>query len=355
MAAGDFSAAGLPAKLVRANAMWMDPRTNRDKYESTEVIRSITENQMVKLDEILVNGSCQGFEVTWLRRCGVTATDCTSTPASPNCELTGNEIEALKKQYQIASCAADTFTVWDDDCKGTFGFEEKVAESMADCVKNLEKKLNLAALTFLDANIHDNTHVVGNVTNVPGDGSYFPTANWTPEIVSQFAHIAILNRIKNPIFTSGSNLWHVQFNAQYNFANDNQKDQLLKLNHFKKWYWDLETVDVTLAEKPTFMFDQGACAFFTKNEFTNKSPMLHEGKTPTWTYCIPSPNLKINNDGKLEQVMYDVYCQPICKTIAQGVMRWGKVFKIMTRYGFAKSPEDCAGNTGIIKFKNGQP
>lgn len=350
---GDFSSAQLYPIIEAANRMWEDPRQARDLMEPVEVIRAIAENQRVTLNEVLVNNSCQGFEVAWLKRCGVDAVDCSAEAASAGCELDGDELDADKKTYAATGCFSDSFTVWDDDCKGKFQFEEKVAFGSLKAMQTIEKKLNLAALAFLNANKHNNTHVAGGGTNSAGNGTYFASGSWTPELISVFAEIAMMNRIKSPVFVSGTNLWGVNFNANYNFSNADQKDQLLKMRHFKDWYWDPETVDPTLAKKATIMFDAGAVGFFTKNEFQNMAPIEKDAKNGTVVYCMPSKNLSYMNGGTAVPVKFDVYTQPTCKTAAKGVQKYGRTFKFMVQYGFMLSPEQCNDNTGIIEFVNG--
>jgi hypothetical protein len=353
--AGDFSAAQLYPVLDSINKMWADPRSNRDLYEPTEVVRAIAENQMVTLNEILVNNSCRGYEVGWLKRCGVSATDISGANASSSCELSGAEIDADSASYDTSGTLSDSFTVWDDDCKGLISYEEKVARGLMECQKNIEKKLNIAALGFLHANIQDNTHVVGNIDNQAGLGSYFQDADWNVDLIAQMAEVAIMNRIKDPIFVSGSNLWGVNFNAQYEFSNTDGKDRLLKMKHFKNWYWDLETVDVTLGTKSTVMFDKGAVAFFTKNEYTNLAPINSNDTYNTIYYTMPSMGLTYMNGGQSVPVRFDILSQAKCKTLAGGIKKWGRTFQVICQYGFIVSPEDCAGNTGIIEFIKGIP
>jgi hypothetical protein len=350
---GDFSAAQLSQIVVAANTMWEDPRQARDLMEPIEVLRSIAENQKVSFNPVLVNNSCQGFKVAWLKRCGVDAVDCSAEAASAGCELEGDEIDADDKTYTSTGCFTDSFTVWDDDCKGLFDFEQKVAFGSLKAMQNIKKKLNTAALAFLNANKHDNSHIVTGGTNSAGNGTYFASGSWTPELISVFAEIAMMNRIKNPVFVSGTNLWGVNFNANYNFSNSDQKDQLLKMRHFKDWYWDPETVDVTLAKKATLMFDAGAVGFFTKNEFSNMAPREVDTKNGTVVYAMPDKELAYMNGGSATPLMYDVYTQPVCKTAAKGVQKYGRVFKFMIQYGFILSPEQCNDNTGIIEFVNG--
>lgn len=352
MAAGDFSAAQLYPIIVSANAMWQDPRYKTDMYTPVEAVKAIAENQKIELNPVLTNGACTGYKVAWLKRCGVDAVDCSSTAASSSCDLTGPELEAVQKTYTVTGCVSDSFTVWDDDCNGLISYEEKIQKGQMECIKNIEKVINTAAVGFLNANDFNNTYAISGATN-HANGTYFGSAEWTPDIIAKFAEIAIMNRYNNPIFVTGSNLFGTQFNARYNFADLDKKSQLGKLNHFPNWYFDLETVDSTIGTKSTLMFDPGAVGFFSKAEFTNLAPQARGDKNQTLTYSIPSMNISYKNGSRSTPLTFDVYSQPVCKTAAKGIMRWGRVWKIMAQYQFVLSPEDCNNNTGIIKFING--
>lgn len=352
---GVFTTSQLYPVLESINRMWADPRSNRDMYEPTEVVRAIAENQKVTLNPVLINNSCVAYKVAWLTRCDTEATDISDDTASSSCALTGDEIDSNNATYEPSGTLSDSFTVWDDDCAGLFSFEDKVAKGMLDSQKNIKKKLNIAALNFLHANTDDNSHLVGNIENVASVGSYFPDSDWTPDLIAQMAEVAIMNRIKDPAFVTGSNLWGTKFNANYEFQNDDTKDRILKLNHFRDWYWDLETVDVTLGTKSTIMFDKGAVAAFGKNEYSWTAPKDMKDSLNTITYSMPDMELRYMNGGSAVPFRYDIESQVVCKTLAGGVKKWGRVFLLKLQYGFILSPEDCAGKAGILEFIKGTP
>lgn len=351
----NFTASQLYPVLKKINEMWADARAYRDMQQPVEVAKAIMTNQNITLDPILINKSCRGFEVTWLKRCDKEAIDCADEEydvASEDCAIDGDELSDQKESYEPTGCLVDSFKVWDEDCKGLFTFEEKVARGFMECMKNIRKAVNLAGLSFLSSNVQDNDYTTGQGV-VDGDTTYFDPTLWDPDLVSEFAITAQMNRLREPIFVSGTNLWNARFNANYNQANDDQKDQILKFNHFKRWYWDPETVDITLGQPTTLMFDRGSVGFFSKHEYANSAPFNNQDKNNTFTYSMMDPELKYMNNGTPTDVKYDVITQVICKTEKNGIMKFGRVFKVILRYSYILSPEDCAGNTGLLKFVKG--
>lgn len=333
--------------------MWADARNTRDLISQSDSLRAVAENQRVTLNPILINNSCRGYEVAWLTRCGKEAESCDDTAASESCDLSGDELSSAKATYEVTNCVHDSFTVWDDDCNGLFSYEEKVARGFMECEKNITAALNKAAISFLGASDQDSVFAPGNGIIVPGVGTYYPEAEWDVSLMKHFAAVAMHNYIADPILLSGNNLWGAQFDARYNFLNDDQRDQAAKLGHFRNWYWDPINLDVTLGTDSTIMFDAGAVAFLTKHEYQNAAPMNMQDSKNTFVNSMPAMNLTYRDGNGSKPVMFDVLSQVVCKTLAGGILKFGRVFKVICRYEFLLSPEDCAGNSGIIQFIKG--
>jgi hypothetical protein len=351
MAAGNFTASTMKPILARLNEMWLDPATKRDYISPIDSFKAIADNQQLRLNPIIVGGDCRGYEVTWLKPgCDNEATDIDSE--DDFCEIDGTELESVKKVYDVTNAVTTDFKVWDDDCKDTFTFQDKVAEGMYQAEIALEKKLNTASILFLNASIDDNTHVVGNAENVAGAGTYFPAADWTPELMGQLAEILAVNKVAAPILLTGTNMWNAHFNASYNALNTTGKDQMGKLMHFPNWYFDPLTLDGALSEKATFGFDPGVVGFLNKNFWANRSPINTLDKNNTHIWSFPARNLKYKDGSSMKPVIIDAMWQRVCKTTS-GRPVWGTIYKFFLRYEMVTSPADCNSQLGIFKFVNG--
>lgn len=337
--------------LESINKMWADARQYRDAETDIESVRAIAENQTIKLDQVMVNGDCRAYEVTWLKRCGSSATP-TGSLANASCQLSADEVDSDKKTYNIASGFQDKFMVWDDECKDKFAAEEKIAYALMDCFKNLKTKVNEAAVAFLEANLQENVYDYGLGT-VDGDTTYLPPNLWTPDIIAEFALTAKMNKIKDVVTLSGTNLWNAIFNSAYNASNDNQRDQLRKFQHFKRWYQDPMSVDTLAGGKATYLWDRGLVAFYTKNDYAHESPRNNNDPLNTITYSMPDKELGFMNNGIWQPAKYDINSQVVCKTLANGTKRFGRIFQVLLHFNLITSPSDCAGDTGILKFMNG--
>jgi hypothetical protein len=348
-----FATSQLPKILLSINEMFSDARQFRDTIEPVEAFRSIAENQTFQIDPILKNESCRALEVTWLTSCDMEATDCSAEEASGSCVIGGDEIASAAKEYKVEKCLYQDFTVWDDDCKGKFSFEDKAAEAMGKAMQVLRKGLNARAVAFLAANLQANNYTTGQGT-VQGDLTYIDPALWTPDLIAELSLHAQLNDILEPIFLTGTNLWNARFNANYNNLNVDQKDQLAKFNHFSNWYWDPKTVDVTLASKSTIMFDRASVGFLNKINFDNAAPINQNDPNNTHVFHVNDPLLVYMDGGTPSPLRYEVITQRKCKTDAGSIQRFGTSFRLNARYEFITSPYGCNGESGVLQFVNAE-
>lgn len=346
-----FATSQLPKVLERITDMFSDARQFRDTIEPVESFRAIAENQTFQLAEILKNESCQAYEVTWLTNCDAEAVDCSAAVADASCAITGDELASASKDYKVEQCLRTSFTVWDDDCKGKFSFEDKVAEGIAKGMQTIRKSLNTRAVTFLSANLQANGFA-GQGT-IDGDQTYFADGLWTPDLIAELSLHAQMNDVLEPIFLTGANLWNARFNANYNNLNDDQRDQLAKFNHFSNWYWDPKTVDITLAQPSTLLFDRASVGFLNKVHYNNAAPQNQNDPLNTTVFHMSDPQLVFMDGGTPMAVRYDVVSQTKCKTLAKNIRKFGTTFEMNLSYEFITSPYGCNGTSGILQFVKG--
>ena len=346
-----FATSQLPKILESINTMFSDARQFRDTIQPVESFRAIAENQTFQLNPILKNESCQGYEVTWLTDCNASATECDNESGSANCVIGGDELASASKEYKVEKCLYRDFTVWDDDCKGKFSFEDKVAEGMAKGMQVLRKALNSRAVAFLTANLQ--TPTFAGQGTISGDAIYLDPSLWTPDLVAEINLHAEINDILEPVILNGTNLFRVRFNAQYNALNDDQRDQLAKLSHYANWYWDPKTVDNVTAEASTIVFDRASVGFLNKVHYENPAPLNNLDANNTHTWSMNDPQLVYMDGGVPTPVRYEVISQRKCRTRAGGIQDFGTSFRMNVRYEFITSPYGCNGESGILHLVNG--
>lgn len=355
MAAGDFSASYLGDILVKQQEMWANPRSLNQLNEYTETARAVLTNQMVRWNPVLTDGKkCIGVNATWLKDCDDTVTDCSSGNNLANCDITGNEIESVKKLYQENLCIRNTFVVNDDECKDTYDAMEKVAFAMIRAKQKIQKKLNEKVIAFLDANIMANAFT-GTYGTIHGGttSTYFAANYWTQDLVAELDLTAVMNKLRTPLILHGTNLRTAFFNANFNQLNDNQKDQIAKFQHFNM-FWDVMNIDTQLAKKVTFLFDAGGLGFFCRNNYDNVAPVNMNDNQNTHVWYETSPNLTWRNGTSDEPLKFDVTM--LRKCIVNGSQRrWGYHYEVQLRGGLHLGPPGCGGatDTGILKFVNG--
>lgn len=358
MAAGDFTASAMPDIVVRATEMWADPRTKYELMPDTGSAKAVLSSQLAQFEPVMRGAKCIGVSAAWLKSCVDTVTDLTSS-ALTDCVLTGNEFESAKLTYAPTINSSYGFTVYDDECKDLYEWTEKMAFGILKSKAALRKDLNSKVLAFLFANRTQNlyTGTTGTIVTAGSQHTEFDAAYWTPDLIAEFDITRTFNQMSdNSYFISGTNLKNAQFNAMYNSANADQKDEILKLGHFPL-YFDVRNVDAATSAKSTFMVDPSALAFFAWNQFSNTAPENTLDPYNTHTYQDSDPEIMYRNGNSMVPLTYDVEMQRVCKrdSASAGIRhghRWGWVVNYFLRGGLILGPGDCAGGKGIIEFRN---
>lgn len=354
MAAGSFTASAMATVVLKQEQLFADPRSNRELQYPLESAKALLENQLVRFDPatVMLGRQCPTVKATFLKACRDNTVDLTdSNNDITDCTFTGTQIESDNITIEANKGWKESFVVYDDQCTDTYTMEDKLAYAIAIGSLNVEKRISTDVISYLHANAMTNryTNTTGTIN---GTTTEFVAADWKPDLLAEFDITAEFNEIRNPILLTGTNFKNAIYNAQFNFANMDQKDQKMKFDAWK-WYFDARTVDSTVGAKATFLFDAGASAFWAKNEFTNMTPMQLDGDTIG--FALPSKNLKYRDGNKMVTVMFDVYMKRTCKVATVGPVakrRWGTFVEIHVTYGLQRGPEDCNNGSGILEFVN---
>lgn len=354
MAAGDFTASAMASIIVKQEAIFADPRSNRELSFPLESAKALLENQLVRFGAVteMMGRKCPTVKATFLKACRDNTLDLTDSENDiTDCDFAGTEIESDNIDLAANAAWKESFAVWDNECTDIYTVEDKLAYGLAVSTLNVEKRINTAVAAFLHAQAQANLYT-GTYGTIVGDVTNFPATEWTPDLLAEFDITAEFNEIRNPILLTGTNFKNAIYNAQYNFANLDQKDQKLKFDAWR-WYFDPRTIDSTVGAKATFLFDAGAMAFWPKNEFANLAPMQVDGDT--FVFAMPSRNLQYRDGNMMKPVMFDIYMKRVCDVATVGprvVRRWGTIVEVHVAYGLQLGPEDCNNGSGILEFVN---
>lgn len=357
MAAGDFSASQMFAVKTRQEAIFADPRSNRELKRPVGTVAAVGANQQVTWNPIMKGRNCVGVQAYWLKKCTDTVVDFTSGNALANCDISATQIESDSLTLSPTFKLRDTFVVYDDQCADHIDAQEKIAWAALRTKVALEEKLNQKVIAFLNANkmVNQFTPASGSIGVAAGTPAGSETrvdpAYWNEDIIAEFDLASEFNELNSPYIVNGTNLRSAFFNAAYNVRNDDEKDQIAKFQHFDM-YFDSRVINGVTTRKSTFIIDSGALGLWIQNENANDVPESQSDRKAMFTWRENSLNLSYRDGNSLVPVAFDVYMYKDCTVASNGARRWGWFFEYNLRGGIAVGPADCNDGTGILEYYN---
>lgn len=352
MAAGDFTASQYSRMLVKEQRMFADSRAQRSQQYPIDALQGLLERQKVDMAQRFVGNKCVGYQLTWLKSCGETVVDRLTT-AYADCDFGGcAEIESAKIDVDKNMSLSKCFTVWDDECKDSYEYEEKVAFEMARTKALLEAEANKKMIAFIDANATQNEYDDTSVGTTATGVTTIPAANWNSDLFAYFAITAEMNRIYDPIFLTGTNLYSENFLARFKRDGCCDSDRIFADGPFRIIF-DLVNLDATAGAAVSYLIDPGTYAFWNTTEFDNLTPMLKAQDVYVWK--SRSNRLMYRDGNTMKPVFFDVMMKRECKPdpTTGDSLKWGSVYDVSLKGGMFIGPVDCANHTGIIKFVKG--
>jgi hypothetical protein len=332
--AGTFTCAQLQKIMVEVDRIWADNQQAMDYIPEVGVLTAIRENQTARLAELENPEKDNVLKVFWPADCSETLDDC-----DDDCSIGGPEPESGCKEFELDICKKAGFSIKEKTFRTINGTKEQyVAKSMAKRLKELDEFLAQTAVAKLNAFAGDNAFL-GGIGDPDAAGTYIAASYWTPDVYGYFAQVAKMNKFGSVYMIHGSNLYQMNWQAQLNNLNQNQKDQLAKINTIKS-YWDPFNVDsVNGNEKVSYMVARGAVAFANKAYYPLNNPVNYKDDS---RWSIESK--------ALPGVFYDVYYTNEC--INNDVKHSWTVY---VKAGIHSNPLGCDANkTGVIKFICGE-
>jgi hypothetical protein len=263
--AGTFTCAELLEVLVAMDTIWADAQTlqNNDFQSDVEALQAIRATQTARFEELTDPAKDKTVKVYWVTDCSESIEAC-----SNDCSFDGPELEAKCEEYTLGQCRQAPFKVKEKAFRAlAVNRDEAVAKGLLKRMKELDNyiaqylisKLN----TFAGVNQFEG---IGDVEN--SGTTYVAASYWTADIFAYFNQVAKMNKFGAVTMIHGNNLWALNWSAQMNSLNQNQKDQIAKFNSLSN-VWDPFNVDtVNVGEKVSYMVSNGSVAFVSKNYYS---------------------------------------------------------------------------------------
>lgn len=352
MAGGDFQITALPDVKVRLDQMFADSRVKRFGVYDPVSLNAIAENQMVKVDPILSNGrDCRKYEVYFKKpNCDDEAVDCTM--ATDLCDFDADPtVELEKVEITINNCIEDKFSIQADICEDSnmTKFADKFAMELNDVFLKMERKMNKVAIAFLEANQEAPVYHESGVMTVDAQGIYIAPNLWKADLMADLQQFAMMNRINEPVFLNGLNLWKDLYKANMG-ASANEETQRNLFNSFRNWYWDYQNLDQQLNKKATFLWDAGSLALL--NESYHPSMVPTEVTADKHIYHINHPRLMYRDGNTMKPMVIDVTRIRKCTTTEAGVIAADYLWHFRLRFEFLTAPTACDDKIPLFKFLN---
>lgn len=313
-----------------ADAIMEDDRIKLQYMPQAEILNILPRVQTARITPLESREKDNVVEVEWMNYCEMEVTSCTS------CTTVPTEGSTNVKEMSLTQCDQTGFTV--DEAtflNNDFGAAEAIAKGLLRGDAILVESIAQYLPAVLNANDGVNVQGTRSYGTVAGTTTQIAAANWNANIIPYLITVAQSNRLTNPVFASGMNLYEAWMTANLNSGNDNGKGAQAMFN-MMPMYFDIVNIDaVNTPTYISYLISTGALAFASKAYHT---PQVRETK---WgrTYSMPSrflPGLDI-----------DITVTEECSDHNKNKFN----FVMNTKYDILVNPTGCDGNnTGILSF-----
>lgn len=328
---------------------------------STEVIRDARNN-------------CQTLKIYHQKQSVETEATVASSAPSLSCTISAGDYPVtLETSYTPNLFATKTQSVNDNICGQFFANpsadgDVRAARLVADQIvlgmrslrneldKEISRRLNTNRQT---ANYASSLlpYMVWDDTNDVWDLPY--NLFQTPDTFTGIQAMMANNGIGEYFMLGGINTFYNAFeNSVYRQLNDNERflarfgQQRIAFDIFNMDAV-LNTADNTGSETKGYMFAiaDGSYAMVNFSDYMTTPERIEQHEKPTWRFSVADPFLRINENGVLRPVMYDVHYQTACNSSdSKGHYTFLHHFQMQFKGFLGMAPTDTAGRTGIMKF-----
>ena len=317
-----------------ADEIWTDPIQNIDAIADVESAKAVLENQQVKFTDI-TGTKKRAISLEWLTKCDITTSEC-----SDDCDITGEDVEPVCKEYEIECLQETSFVVPERAYRErTVTMQEAIARNMLYHKKAMDEWLAQYIVTGLLANAGTNAFT-GGVGTVAGAVTTIPANFWDDTIWGYFNRVIRGNKFRSPYLLTGDNLYQLIFNRQHEAMTEAGKAGMAKIGSIRAIYIDPENVEV-IAPSSTFLVHKTAVAFVNKAWNPIGAANAYQRAGQYWLWSEPSMNIP--------GIYYDIVMKEACEA-----NDFSQAYKIQLHGLFAVNPYPCdETNTGILVFECG--
>lgn len=334
--AGNYTATQLQKVIAKIDKAWADNQQHAEYVPNVDVVLALMKEQTARIKEIEDPEKDKTLRIYWVIDCntGVTTDD------EDDCTINGPEAESKAQDYALTIKKMVKFSVKENMGRtNEVNREDALAVQLLARMKELDEYIAQTAVSKINSFAGTN-QFTGGIGVVDGLTTYIAPSFWAGDMYGYFAQVAIMNKFKSPFMLHGSNLFQQNWQAAFNAANANQKDQLPKLQSIRS-YWDMWNIDsVNTPDAVSYMITKGAIAFSSKHYYPQNTPVEFM-TSKRWS--IESKTLK--------GVWYDVIYTNRCNQ--EDIIH---DYKLKVKFDFFLNPTGCNEDvTGVLKLACGVP
>lgn len=316
----------------KAKDVSMDSRINLQFMPMIDVLKALAQVQGGTLLPGGPGDKENTVRLKWDNFCEIVEDDNTT------CEFPATKSSTNTKTYQILRIKSAGFQMSEQDFDNNqANIEEHFAKASLKAEITLLQGFAQYAVAQLNTFAGVNAVTVGLGTV---DGTTTKIApGWNFDVIPYLNRVAILNKLSNPIFLSGNNLYEAWWKAQYQ-APDHQTPQ--NLFNTMKMMFDLFNIDtVNGGDLFSYLVGSGSVAFLNK-VYNPTTVETIAGDTQRWSV----------NSVLFPQFKFDVFKKTMCDTSSTGVDRFITNIKYVLNADIVENPTGCdEDNTNILKFQ----
>lgn len=345
------------------------------RYAPGNSFNALAANNAASVEPIRnARGECRALEVYTLPFTVSTGASVTTSSPSVGCTLTPADYgTSAAKEYSPNLFAIKTVSVNDAICGNFFanpsmdGAERAavlVADRLSQGMQSMRNELDKYIADWLYDNRQTADFAPGphlqpltfdsgtQLWNLPYDRFK------TPDTLTILDAMMANNGIGQYFNLGGiGGFYSALTDAQWRQLNDNER--FLSRFGTGRFAFDIFNLDAvvntsagTTGDAYSFLIADGSYVFGNFSDYPNTIPQrIDNHEKPTWVFQMQDPILRINDNGVIRPVVYDVHYQVVCNGGDTKGFTFTHTFELRFKGILDKAPNDSVGRTGIMALQ----